>query len=95
MSGRQQREAKIIFTVGESRRLAEGENVFLSLATDPHLHERRCWSSKDHLAMRGDMIAVRMADEHSLPARLCPARVQPQAKIRQVQAAGVELNAKP
>ena len=44
--------------------------------------------------MRGDVIAVGMADENSFRAGLGPVRVEPQAKLRQVQAAGAQFNSK-
>lgn len=44
--------------------------------------------------MRGDVIAVDMADKNSFRAGLRPVCFEPQAKFRQVQAAGAQFNSK-
>jgi hypothetical protein len=44
--------------------------------------------------MRGDVVAVGMADKNSFRSDLRPVRVEPQAKFRQVQAAGAQFDSK-
>ena len=78
----------------KSLRLAEDQDMLLSLALDPGPHEGRSRRGEQPLTMRGDVVAVSMADKNAFRSGLRPVRIEPQAKLRQVQAAGAQFNSK-
>ena len=75
-------------------RLVEFQDVLLSLPADSGSHEGCSRRGEQDLAMRGDVIAVGMADEDFFRSGLGAVRVEPQAKLRQVEAADAQFNTK-
>ena len=72
----------------------EGKEVFQPFPAQSRAHESGGSFSEHHFTMRGNVVAVRVADENPLRASLRFVSVEPQAELRQMHANAVKAKLK-
>jgi len=92
MSGRQERQFERRVIVFEATSFTKVQHVFMPNAWQATIHQLGRWRAQDNFAMRSDVIGMGMADEDSFQPELWLVRIQPEAKLGQMQGAGMKLD---